>query len=240
MCATRAPGEGTSLQQALDLRNIPGTIECFDISTFQGRESVGSLVYFRDGAPLKARYRRFRIKRVQGVDDFAMMREVLDRYYARLVEKGQSPADLVMVDGGAGQLSVAREVLTRHGLHETELIGLAKREEEIHREDGRPPVRLARTHPGLKLLQRVRDEAHRFAITYHRLLRDQRTEGSLLDAIPGIGRAKKLALLHHFDSVNAIRAAGSAELGAVRGLNRSDVARILEFFAAREGGDRDA
>ena len=232
-----APGELLQLQEALELRTVPETIECFDISNFQGRETVASLVFFKHGKPLKSRYRRFRIKTVDGVDDFASMREVCRRYYSRLQEKGVPPADLVMVDGGKGQLSSARGVLTELGLHEVELIGLAKRDEEIHRERGPSPVHLSRGSAALQLLQRVRDEAHRFAITYHRLLREQKMTASILDRIPGIGRMKKLALLHHFDSVEAVRRAGAGELASVRGLNKADVGRILEFFAAERGPD---
>jgi excinuclease ABC subunit C len=225
------------LQRALRLHSAPNTIECFDISNFQGRETVGSLVYFKAGAPLKSRYRRFRIRTVAGVDDYASMTEVLDRYYGRLARREERPADLVVVDGGAGQLNVARAVLTGYAFHDTQLIGLAKREETIVREDG--PLRLPRTSEALKLLQRVRNEAHRFAITYHRLLRDQRTEASLLDAIPGIGRIKKLSLLHHFGSVVQISEATATQLAEVRGIGRHDIASILNFFAARQRHSTD-
>ena len=221
------------LQEALDLHTAPHTLECFDISNFQGRETVASLVYFKDGKPLKSRYRRFRVRTVVGPDDFASMGEVLDRYYKRLADKGEKPADLVVVDGGAGQLGVAREVLARYGFHGTQLIGLAKREETIHREGG--TLSLSRRSEALKLLQRVRDEAHRFAITYHRLLRDQGTLASELDLIPGIGRIKKLSLLHHFGSVARIRAAEPGQLAEVRGINRHDVVAIRTYFTQREG-----
>ncbi|MBK8166177.1 MAG: excinuclease ABC subunit UvrC [bacterium] len=223
------------LQEALDLHTVPDTIECFDISNFQGRETVASLVYFKGGEPLKSRYRRFRIRTVEGVDDFASMREVLDRHYGKLAGTGGEPADLVVVDGGAGQLGVAREVLARHGFHGAQLIGLAKREETIHREGG--TISLPRRSEALKLLQRVRDEAHRFAITYHRLLRDRRTTASELDLVPGIGTTKKLALLHHFGSVARVRVASAADLAEVRGLNRHDVATLLAFFAQRAVAD---
>jgi len=229
-----APGRAIELQEALDLRTVPETIECFDISNFQGKETVASLVHFREGKPLKSRYRRFRIREVDGIDDFASMREVMRRYFSRLQDKELPCADLVMVDGGPGQLSAARGILTELGLHGVELIGLAKREEEIHRERVPSPVCLPRTSPALQLLQQVRDEAHRFAITYHRLLRDQKTTGSVLDKVPGIGRVKKLALLHHFPSVDAIRAASAGELADVRGINTSDVERLLIFFAQEQ------
>ena len=228
------PGD-IQLQEALDLHSVPETIECFDISNFQGKETVASLVFFKDGRPLKSRYRRFRIRTVPGVDDLASMMEVLTRYYGRLVQKETNPADLVVVDGGAGQLAVAREVLVRYGFHETQLIGLAKREETIHREGG--TLNLSHGSEALKLLQRVRDEAHRFAITYHRLLRDRSTTASELDLIPGIGRIKKLSLLHHFGSVARIRAAGPAELAEVRGINKHDLVAIREFFTNRPEPD---
>jgi len=216
------------LQEALELHTTPNTIECFDISNFQGKETVASLVYFKGGKPLKSRYRRFRIKTVEGIDDFASMAEVLGRYYGKLVEKGLPPADLVMVDGGAGQLSAARAVLVECGLQETQLIGLAKKQETIHKENG--TINLSRNSEALKLLQRVRDEAHRFAITYHRLVRDRRTTASELDLIPGIGNMKKLALLHHFSSVEQIRKADAEALAEVRGINQHDVVAILAYF----------
>ena len=225
----------TQLQEALDLHTAPATIECFDISTFQGKETVASLVFFKGGNPLKSRYRRFRVRTVEGIDDYASMSEVLDRYYSRLAARSISPADLVVVDGGAGQVSAAREVLARYGFHATELIGLAKREETIHREKG--TITLPHSSEALKLLQRVRDEAHRFAITYHRLLRAKTSAASELDLIPGIGKVKRLSLLHHFGSLAAIRSAEAGQLAEVRGLNSSDILRILAFFAGRTGPD---
>lgn len=222
------PGD-VALQEALGLSRVPATIECFDISNLQEREIVGSLVYFKDGQPLKSRYRRFRIRHVAGPDDVASLEEVMDRYYAKLAQADGQPADLVVVDGGAGQLGRARAVLARHGFGDTDLIGLAKREELIVRENGE--LRLSRRSSALRLLQRVRDEAHRFAITYHRLLRGQRLTASELDRIPGIGQVKKLALLSRFGSIAALRRAGAQELDMVHGINARDVARILAYFA---------
>lgn len=226
------PGRALELQAALDLHKVPESIECFDISTFQGKETVASVVHFKNGSPLKSHYRRFRIRTVEGSNDFAAMHEVLTRHFRRLIDKDTPPADLVVVDGGAGQLSSARAALTELGLHEVELIGLAKREETIVRERGLPPVKLPRQSPALQLLQRVRDEAHRFAITYHRLLRSRSSTESVLDRIPGIGRVKKLSLLHAFDSIDAIRRADTEQLSAVRGIHSGDVERIIAFFAA--------
>ncbi len=234
--ARRLTPAHVQLQEALGLPVAPATIECFDISSFQGREAVGALVYFRDGQPLKSRYRRFRLRGPERSDDYAMLREVLTRHCARLAAAGGGPADLVMVDGGAGQLGVAREVLAAYGFHDSAAVGLAKAEELVYRERGEPPLALPAHSPARLLLQRVRDEAHRFALTYHRLLRDRRTRASELDLIPGVGPMKKLALLHHFGSAAAVRAAGSAELAAVRGLTARDVERILAYFAARREG----
>ncbi|MCB1512726.1 MAG: excinuclease ABC subunit C, partial [Hyphomicrobiaceae bacterium] len=173
------------------------------------------------GKPLKSRYRRFRIRTVAGVDDFASMTEVLTRYYGRLIEKGEQPADLVVVDGGVGQLSMARKVLAGYGLHATQLIGLAKREEEIHRERAPSPVRLPRSSPALQLLQRVRDEAHRFAITYHRQQRRKGALRSALDEIPGIGESYQKRLLNHFGSVKAMREASVEDFEKVKGIGHA-------------------
>jgi excinuclease ABC subunit C len=232
--AKRITPADVQLQDALGLHTVPETIECFDISNFQGREAVGSLVYFKRGHPVKSRYRRFRIRQVARSDDYAMLREILGRYYGRLAEHGAAPADLVVIDGGPGQLSSAREVLGQLGFHAAQIVGLAKRDEVIHRERRQPPLRLGRANPALQLLQRVRDEAHRFAISYHRLLRDRRTTDSQLDRIPGIGRVKKLSLLHHFGSVERIRKAALEQLGHVRGLSQRDVVNIWNYFQREE------
>jgi excinuclease ABC subunit C len=224
------------LKQRLELAVAPHSIECFDMSHFQGAQRVGALVYFQAGEPLKSRYRRFSIRQVEGIDDFAMMQEVLERYYSRLRDEDRLPADLVVVDGGAGQLGVAVKTLRRYGFVETAVVGLAKREEEIHL-PGRPdPVRLPRSSPGLRLLQRARDEAHRFAVGYHRRLRGKELRRSVLDEIPGIGAAKKRALLEHFGSAEAVSRAPARDLLAVRGIGEADTERILAFFATRSDG----
>ncbi len=227
-----APGV-LDLKRRLELPVAPQSIECFDMSHFQGSQRVGALVYFSDGEPLKSRYRRFQIKQVEGIDDFAMMQEVMERYYSRLQEEDKLPADLVVVDGGAGQLSVAVRTLRRYGFVETAVIGLAKREEEIYVPGLSEPVRLPRSSEGLKLLQRVRDEAHRFAITYHRTRRHNETFRSVLDDIPGIGAAKRRALLTSFGSAQAVGTASAEDLGAVKGIGSKDIERIFEFFTNR-------
>jgi excinuclease ABC subunit C len=227
--------EVLDLKQRLQLPVAPHTIECFDMSHFHGSQRVGSLVFFSGGQPLKSRYRRFRIKHVEGIDDFAMMQECLERYYSRLRDEDQLPADLVVVDGGAGQLGVAVRTLQRYGFVETAVIGLAKREEEVYVPGAAETVRLPRSSSALRLLQRIRDEAHRFAITYHRNLRDKETLHSVLDEIPGIGAVKRRSLLTHFGSAEAVGRARVDELVRVPGIGPVDAQRIVEFFLARGG-----
>jgi excinuclease ABC subunit C len=221
------------LKQRLNLPVAPWSIECFDMSHIQGSKRVGSLVYFQAGEPLKSRYRRFRIQQAEGIDDFAMMQEVLERYYSRLRDEDKLPADLVVVDGGAGQLSVAVSTLSRYGFVETAVVGLAKKHEEIYLPKQRDPVRLPRSSTGLKLLQRARDEAHRFAVSYHRNLRGKEMKKSLLDEIPGIGAKKKRALLLRFGSVDEVAKAKARDLTAVEGIGNGDAERILAFFNRR-------
>ncbi len=220
-----------SLRRALRLRNAPKRIECFDISNIQGNLAVGSMVAFDECEPDKNRYRRFRIKTVEGADDFRMMYEVLTRRYTRAVAEHDLP-DLLVVDGGKGQLGVAVEVLRELAIDEVDVIGLAKMRterdpfaEEVARSSERVflpgrknPVVLKPNATALFLLQRVRDEAHRFAITYHRQLRAKERLGSPLDTIRGVGPAKRRALLRHFGSLKRVRAAGPDELGRVRGI----------------------
>ena len=229
------------LQDELDLPERPRRIECYDISTIQGSDTVASMVVFEDGRPRNDQYRRFRIRTVEGQDDFASMREVLTRRFKRLaehrtpeVEQGgeqepdaseapDAPWDtlpgLVVIDGGRGQLGAALDVLRDFGLGDVPACGLAKREEEIYVADLAEPVRLPRSSQALYLLQRVRDEAHRFAVTYHRTVRGKRVRQSALDAVPGIGPKRKRALLRKFGSVKALRAASIEEIAATEGLS---------------------
>jgi excinuclease ABC subunit C len=218
------------LQEHLGLEQPPNRIEGYDISTTQGVATTGSLVVFVKGVPRKSDYRRFRIRTVEGTDDYASMREMLRRRFRRITEPEssakQAPGgkesswrllpDLLVVDGGKGQLNVALEVLDEFGLRDqVPAVGLAKQEEEIFAAGRSEPVRLPRTSEGLYLMQRVRDEAHRFAITYHRKLRGKQTIISQLDGVPGIGPKRRSALLKHFGSIDAIRAASVEELAAV-------------------------
>ena len=226
--ANAALGE---LRSVLGLGRIPTRIEAFDISNIQGSEAVGSRVTFEHGRPLKSAYRHYRIRTVAGSDDYAMMREVLSRRLARVADGSDPPPDLLVVDGGAGQVAAARAALDDIGAPPIPLIGLAKRNEEIHREGAAAPLRLPRRHPGLKLLQRIRNEAHRFAIGYHRALRGRRMRRSALDDLPGIGEKRRTALLVAFGSLGALRKATIGEIAAVPGIGRALAASIHEHLS---------
>ena len=213
-----------SLQSELDLPAAPLRIECYDISTIQGRHTVGSMVVFEDGLPKKSDYRRFRIKTLDGQDDFAAMEEVLRRRFgAYLAERDADPAErgkfayppsLVVIDGGKGQLGRAVAVLEEFAL-DIPVVGLAKKLEEVFVPGSSEPVVIDRGEESLYLLQRVRDEAHRFAITYHRKLRDRSMVDSILDDVPGIGAGRKKALIRTFGSVKRMREADIDDLAEV-------------------------
>ncbi len=240
----------SELQEALALPKPPARIECFDISTLQGRDTVGSMVVFAQGAPLKSAYRRFKIrgKGSQGSpDDFASMRELLRRRFRRAVEEANPDPgrkarrsdeqwrilpDLVIVDGGKGQLSVAVEVLEEFGLRDrVPVVGLAKREEEIFVPGQPRPVWLRRGSQGLYLVQRIRDEAHRFAISHHRNLRRRTRLRSQLDEVPGIGPARRKALLQYFGGdLEKIRQASLDELLQVPGMTRRAAQAVKEHL----------
>ncbi|MEO6025276.1 MAG: excinuclease ABC subunit UvrC [Candidatus Binatia bacterium] len=233
------------LRQRLHLRSAPKRIECFDISNIQGNQTVASMVTFDEGEPCPARYRRYRIRTVEGSDDFASMYEVLDRRYRRAKDENDFP-DLLMVDGGKGQLNVAVEVLRTLEIEGVDIIGLAKmrverdaRESEVVRSDERiflpgrkNPVVLRRNSTALFLLQRVRDEAHRFAITYHRELRRRERLRSGLEDIAGVGPGRRRVLLRHFGSLKRLRAATEPEIAAVPGISSRLAAEIHSRLAA--------
>lgn len=237
----------TQIQDALGLSAPPGRIECFDISTLQGTNTVGSMVVFAKGAPDKGSYRRFNVKGrgSQGEpDDFASMREVLRRRFRRAVEGATADPgskarksdeawkllpDLLIVDGGKGQLGVAVEVLAEFGLTEVvPVAGLAKQREELFLPGRGDSILLPAGSQGLFMVQRIRDEAHRFAITAHREKRGKASITSELDAIPGIGPVRRKALLKHFGSLEAIRAASVAELAAVPGMTQAAAQAVRE------------
>ncbi len=210
--AAPGPAAVEALGEALGLARAPDRIIGFDISNILGKLAVASLVAFKGGRPDRENYRRFRIRTVHQSDDFAMMHEVLIRHFGRLLEEGRPLPDLVMVDGGKGQLSSAIDALVEIGCPPLPVIGLAKRNEEIYLPGRGEPVVLDRHNPALRMLQALRDEAHRFAITYHRELRNRRIEQSRLDEIPGIGEIRKRQLLRAFGSVRELRRATPDEI----------------------------
>jgi len=229
------------LQNVLEMNRIPQRIEGFDISNIQGTDAVASMVVFEDGMPKGSDYRRFKIRTVEGPNDFAMMQEAVRRRFRKGLEERQHVAtengkfakfpDLLLIDGGKGQLSAVMEVLEELGLTHLYVIGLAKQEEEIflpHREE---PIRLSRRSQALMLLQRVRDEAHRFAVTYHKSLRTKRTLSSGLDGVPGIGPKKKQALMKRFGSLKRIREASVEELMQVPGISQELAEAVKEHLS---------
>lgn len=218
------------LQKVLGLEKFPQIIEGFDISNIGGKEAVGSMVVFVHGRPAGERYRRFKIKTVEGSNDVAMMGEVLERRLGRLKEgEGEIP-DLILIDGGKGQVNRAQRVLNMFGMADIPLIGLAKREEEIVFPGSKKTIRLDLGNRGLQLLQQVRDEAHRFALGYHRRLRLRSMTHSLLEDIPGIGPKKRKALLDHFGSLAAVRQANIFELSRVPGINKKTAEIIRNWL----------
>jgi len=226
------PHSVKALQRDLRLSSPPRVIECFDISNLQGGDAVASMVVFENAKPKKSEYRHFRIRTVTGPDDFASMREVVQRRYTRLQqEEGRLP-DLIMVDGGKGQLSSAVEVLAQLGLTNIPVIGLAKRLEEVFLPDSSEPLTLPRTSSGLRLLQQIRDEAHRFAVTYHRTLRSRRILQTELDLVKGIGKKRAKELLEAFGSVQGVKFATEEQLAEIVG---QSVARTIKEYFAAEG-----
>jgi excinuclease ABC subunit C len=214
------------LREVLNLESLPLRIECFDISNIQGEEVVGSMVVFQDAVPKKAHYRKFAVRGVEGQDDFASMEEVVSRRFARLGdvsadeydESFASPPNLVVIDGGKGQLAAALEAMQRFDLSRVAVIALAKREEEVFVPGQSDPIRLDRSSPGLQLLQRIRDEAHRFAVGFHRQRREKRGFESIFDTLQGVGPARRRALIAHFGSVDGVLAATPEELEGVPGV----------------------
>ena len=216
------------LREVLALRSFPRRIECVDISTLQGTDTVASLVVCEDGRMRKGEYRKFRVRGAP-LDDVASMREVVGRRYARLLESGAPHPDLILIDGGAGQLSAAYDALRVLGLANLVAVGLAKKEELIVTRDRAAPIALAAHHPSLLLLQRIRDEAHRFAVTFQRRARRQRDLRSGLDEVAGIGPRRRRALLETFGSVAGVRRASREALCAVVGAKAADA--VLAHFA---------
>ena len=230
----RTLGALTELATALGLPGPPMRIECYDISTFQGAQTTGSMVVFEEGRPRTGEYRRFQVRTVEGPNDFASHQEVLRRRFRRAKsgeegieeERRWAMPDLVIIDGGRGQVTAAKEVFDELGLGDLPLVGLAKEREELILPDRAEPVILPVTSQALYLVQRLRDEAHRFAITYHRNLRNRRTVRSALDELPGVGPKRKRELLKVFGSAKRIREAPVEQIAAVPGIGRSLAEKI--------------
>ncbi|MDQ7817008.1 MAG: excinuclease ABC subunit UvrC [Melioribacteraceae bacterium] len=215
----------SALQRDLRLKNLPRRIECFDNSNLQGSDPVASMVVFIDGKPKKSLYRKYIIKTVEGPDDFASMREVIHRRYSRLIEEKEKMPELIMVDGGKGQLSSAIEILNELEIKNFEIIGLAKRLEEVFLPNNSDPQSIPKTSSSLKLLQHIRDEAHRFAISFHRERRSKRTFTTELTGITGIGTKVSQKLLAHFKGIDEIKNASEEELAEVIGEAKAKLIR---------------
>ena len=220
------------LGRELGLQRLPRSLVCFDISTTQGTDTVGSCVWFENGRPKRSEYRKFKVKTVEGSDDFAAMNEVVRRYFERRLRDEKPLPDLVVIDGGKGQLSAAHAALTEAAISDRPLISLAKREEEIFVWGREEPLRLSRRSPGLRLLQQARDEAHRFAVTYNRKRRSMRTVTSELLRVPGIGPVKRRQLLKEFGSVQGVRDAGEEAIAKLPGFNVERARKLLQSLAA--------
>ncbi len=230
---TRPEGDEESLQalqRALQLTTPLRTMECFDISHISGTFVVASMVHFADGRPDKNNYRRFQIKSFVGNDDFRAMEEVVGRRYRRLAEEQKPFPDLVVIDGGRGQIGAALKAFIAADLTPPPLIGLAKQHETIIFPDERPPLNLPLNHAGLNLLQRLRDEAHRFANTYNANLRSKKIRESVLDDFDGLGRVRKAALLEHFGSIDKLRTASVEEIAEVAGFGPRMAAELHGFL----------
>ena len=230
------------LEAGLRLKSKPSRIECFDISTIQGSSTVASMVVFEDGSPKNGEYRRFKINNSGGPDDFGAMREVIRRRFWRLQANDQTNGngkedgwrnrpDLVVIDGGKGQLSAAEESLTALGIQDLQIVSLAKRQEEVFLPGRSSSIVLPRDSQGLYLLQRIRDEAHRFAVTYHRQVRSKRGQVSALDGFRGIGPVKRRALIKTFGSLRGVRDASVDEIAGIPGINPSMAASLKQYLA---------
>ncbi|HKY98298.1 MAG TPA: helix-hairpin-helix domain-containing protein, partial [Gemmatimonadaceae bacterium] len=230
---SRASDPIYELGRELGLQKLPRSMVCFDISTAQGTDTVGSCVWFENGRARRAEYRKFKVKTVEGTDDFASMREVVTRYFQRRTTEEKPLPDLIVIDGGKGQLSSAHEALAALGLSDRPLISLAKRDEEVFIWGRAEPIRMSRRSPALRLLQQIRDEAHRFAITYNRKRRTMRTVTSELLQVPGIGPVKRRRLLQEFGSIQGVREAGEEAIAKVPGFNIEQAKKLLETLAAR-------
>jgi excinuclease ABC subunit C len=234
----RAADPVYDLGRELGLQRIPRSMVCFDNSTSQGKDNVGAIVWFENGRPRRAEYRTMRVKALAdestGPDDFTSMREVVQRYFRRRLEEKKALPDLAVIDGGKGQLGAAVEALDSLELKQLPLVALAKREEEVFVRGRSEPLRLPRRSPALRLLQRLRDEAHRSAVTYNRKRRTIRTVTSELLRIPGVGPNRRRALLATFGSLQGVREASPEAIAAVPGFSTASAERILAALRASD------
>lgn len=228
--ADRAEDALFSLQDELDLKVVPRLMVCFDISHMQGTDTVASAVVFQNGEPRRAAYRHMRIKGEWGNDDFASMEEAVERYFRRRRDEGKPLPDLAVIDGGKGQLSAAAAALASLQVQDVGLIALAKREEEVFVPGRSQPILLDRRNRALHLLQRIRDEAHRFAVRYNRKLRRKRTIRSEIGDIPGIGPERQKVLLRRFGSVRGLREATREEIARIPGFSQALASRVLTYL----------
>ncbi|MDD5696984.1 MAG: excinuclease ABC subunit UvrC [Victivallaceae bacterium] len=224
-----------ALRRVLNLASPPARVECFDVSNILGTLAVAGMVCFEDGRPARDQYRRFKIRSVDRIDDFAMLREAVKRHYSRKLHHQLPLPDLLLVDGGRGQLSAALEALAEINCPLPAVAGLAKKNEEIFLPGRSEALVLDRHSPALRLLQAMRDEAHRFAVGYHRRLRARRLQESLLDEIPGVGPKRKRLLLQQFGSIRRLRQAGVQEIREkIPGAGRIFAERIVEFLHGKD------
>jgi excinuclease ABC subunit C len=222
------------LKEALSLESEPDIMECFDISNFQGTDSVASMVQFRLGRADKSNYRRYKIRGYESSNDPGMIHEAVSRRLQHLVNENLELPDLIVIDGGPTQLTRAIEAASNFSLN-LNIISVAKRFEEIYTEPDKEPLRLPENSPALKLIQRIRDEAHRFAVTYHRTLRDKKLTASVLDTIPDVGDKTKKLLLKHFGSVEQVSEASLEELISADGIGEKTAQKIYDFFRNKDG-----
>jgi excinuclease ABC subunit C len=225
----------SDMVELLKLPRFPHVIEAFDISNLGQTNAVAGMVRFADGRPDKSGYRRYKIKSVEGQNDFAMMMEVVTRRLARQSEEGLQFADLFLIDGGLGQLHAAMEPLTKFK-NPPMIISLAKKEELVHSPYSEAPVQLLSTHPVRKFLERIRDEVHRFAITYHRGLRNKQAGASVLQNVPGMGKKRVVELLRHFGSVKRVSEATEEEIASVKGMPKGLARDVKEFLEKLKSG----
>ena len=226
----RAEDPVYALGRDLGLQVVPRSLICVDISTNQGRDTVGSLVWFEAGRPKKSEYRKFKIKGIAQQDDFAAIHEVVTRFLTRRRDERKPLPDLIVIDGGKGQLGAARGAMEALGMTQIPLISLAKREEEVYLVGREEPLRLSRRSPSLRLLQRARDEAHRFGVAFNRKRRAARTITSELLEIPGVGATKRRKLLEVFGSLAGVKSATAVEIAAVPGFSQKLAERVLEHL----------